>query len=135
MLQGLAGISIRIMVQLILAIGLLIVLAGVTLIIKPGWVFDHLRRNLEHPGFHALAVTARLLLGVLLIFQADLSRHPLAIEILGWISLLAALSLALMGRRNFIRLVSWTLDTLAPYSRIGGALAAAFGAFLVYAYV
>ena len=70
-----------------------------------------------------------------LIQQSNLSRFPIAIEVIGWISIVAAVSLAVMGRRNFNRLMSWALSVAKPFARIGGVIAAAFGAFLVYAFV
>jgi hypothetical protein len=40
-----------------------------------------------------------------------------------------------MGRRNFNRLMSWALSLSKPFGRVGGVVAVAFGAFLIYAFV
>jgi hypothetical protein len=77
----------------------------------------------------------RLVLGALLVTQADLSRFPLTIELLGWLAIVAALVLAAIGRRNFQRLLVWVLSVMAPFQRAAGVFAAGFGAFLIYAFV
>lgn len=123
------------MTELIIVFGALTFLAGVVIVISPEIIFGFLRRNLDEPAIHILAVVVRLILGALLILQSDLSKYPLVIEILGWLSIVAALSLAVMGRQNFIRLMSWALNFLKPFGRVGGVIAAAFGGFLVHAFV
>ncbi|MES9833666.1 MAG: hypothetical protein ABW139_15625 [Candidatus Thiodiazotropha sp. DIVDIV] len=122
------------MTTLIIVFGALILLAGVVIIINPETVFGYLRRNMEKLELHILAVIVRLIIGVLLITQASLSRYPLTIEVLGWLSIIAALTLAVIGRAKFRSLMSWALNTLKPYARFGGLFAAAFGIFLVYAF-
>jgi hypothetical protein len=123
------------MTELIIVFGALTFLAGVVIVVNPEVIFGFLRRNLDKPAIHILAVVVRLILGALLIFQTDLSKYPLVIEILGWLSIVAALSLAVIGRQNFIRLMSWVLNFLKPFGRVGGVFAAAFGGFLVHAFV
>lgn len=123
------------MTELIIVFGALTFLAGVVIVINPEIIFGFLRRNLDKPLIHILAVVVRIILGALLILQSDLSKYPLVIEILGWLSIVAALSLAVMGRQNFIRLMSWALNSLKPFGRVGGVIAAAFGGFLVHAFV
>jgi len=110
-------------------------LAGIIIVINPDIIFGFLRNNLNRLGLHILAVVVRLVLGVLLIIQSTLSKFPFVIEIIGWLSIVAAIFLAVMGRRNFNRLMSWALSFLKPFGRVGGVLAAAFGAFLIYAFV
>lgn len=123
------------MTELIIVFGALTLLAGVVIVINPEVIFGYLRHNLEKPALHILAVVVRLVIGVLLILQSDLSKYPLVIEILGWLSIVAALSLAVIGRQSFISLMSWALNFLKPFGRVGGVFAAAFGGFLVHAFV
>jgi len=92
------------MTQIIIVFGALTFLAGVIIVINPEVIFGYLRDNLDKIELHVLAVVVRLLLGALLIFQSDVSRFPLVIEVIGWLSIAAALLLAIMGRRNFNRL-------------------------------
>lgn len=123
------------MTELIIIFGALILLTGVVILINPEVIFGYLRSHLDKLIIHILAVVVRLIIGVLLINQSGLSKFPLVIEILGWLSIVAALSLAVMGRHNFQRLMSWALTFLKPYGRVGGVFAAAFGGFLIYAFV
>ena len=123
------------MTQLIIVFGALTLLAGIVILIKPEIIFGLLRNHSDKLILHILAVAIRMVLGVLLIVQSDDSRFPIVIDVIGWISIVAAFSLAVIGRRNFNRLMSWALSLLKPYGRAGGAFAAAFGAFLIHAFV
>lgn len=123
------------MTMLIIIFGALTLLAGIVIVINPEVIFSFLRNNLDKPELHILAVVVRLVLGVLLIYQAGISKFPFVIEIIGWLSIIAAIFLAVMGRSNFKRLMSWALSLVKPIGRVGGVLAAAFGTFLIYAFV
>lgn len=123
------------MILLIIVFGALTLLAGLIIILNPELIFGYLRNNLERPLLQVIAVTVRIVIGLLLITQASVSRYPLAIEILGWLSIVAAFTFAVMGRRNFKQLMTWALSLLKPFGRVGGIFAAAFGAFLIYAFI
>jgi len=123
------------MTQIIIVFGALTLLAGVIIVINPEVIFGYLRGNLDKIGLHIVAVVVRLVLGALLVSQSDLSRYPLAIDVLGWLSIVAALVLAVMGRCTFKRLMSWAFSLLRPYGRVGGIVAMAFGAFIIHAFV
>ena len=123
------------MTVLIIIFGALTLLAGVVIVINPEVIFSFLRNNLDKLILHILAVVVRLVIGVLLIHQSNVSKFPFVIEFIGWLSIVAAVFLAVMGRRNFNRLMSWALSLLKPFGRVGGVFAAAFGGFLIYAFV
>jgi len=123
------------MTLLIIIFGALTLLAGIVIVINPEVIFGFLRNNLDKLVLHILAVVIRLVLGALLIYQSNISKFPFVIEVIGWLSIVAAIFLAVMGRRNFNRLMSWALSLSKPFSRVGGILAVAFGAFLIYAFV
>jgi len=123
------------MTVLIIIFGALTLLAGIVIVINPEVIFGFLRNNLDKLVLHILAVVIRLVLGALLIYQSNISKFPFVIEVIGWLSIVAAIFLAVMGRRNFNRLMSWALSLVKPIGRVGGVLAAAFGAFLIYAFV
>jgi hypothetical protein len=84
---------------------------------------------------HILAVIIRLVLGVFMILESNVSRFPSLIEVIGWISIIAAIVLGIIGRRYFNSLMKWALSLSQPLGRIGGIFAMGFGAFLVYAFV
>jgi hypothetical protein len=123
------------MIVLIIIFGALTLLAGIVIVINPEVIFGFLRNNLDKLVVHILAVVVRIVLGVLLIYQSSVSKFPVVIEIIGWLSIVAAIFIAVMGRRNFNRLMSWALSFVKPFGRVGGVLAAVFGAFLIYAFL
>ncbi len=123
------------MTLLIIIFGALTMLAGIVIVINPEVIFGFLRNNLDKRSLHILAVVVRLALGALLIYQSSASKFPFVIEVIGWLSIVAAIFLAVMGRRNFNRLMSWALSLSKPFGRVGGVFAVAFGAFLIYAFV
>ena len=91
------------MTEVIIILGALTLLAGVIIVINPEVIFAYLRSNLDKMALHILAVVVRLIIGALLVNQSNLSKFPFAIEILGWLSIIAALFLTVMGRHNFHR--------------------------------
>ncbi len=123
------------MTVLIIIFGALNLLAGIVIVINPEVIFGFLRNNFDKLELHILAIVVRLVLGVLLIYQSNVSKFPFVIEIVGWLTIGAAIFLSVIGRRNFNRLMSWALSFVKPFGRVGGVLAAAFGAFLIYAFV
>lgn len=123
------------MITLIIIFGLLTALAGVVIVINPETIFGYLKKNVHKSSVHFLAVVLRLVLGILLIQYADVSRFPLAIQILGWLSIAAAVALAAIGRRGFQALMAWAFGMINRYGHIAGLVALAIGAFLVYAFV
>ncbi|MGF1758780.1 hypothetical protein L4D76_12715 [Photobacterium sagamiensis] len=123
------------MTVLIVLFGALILFAGIVIVINPEVIFGFLRNHLDKLILHILAVVVRLVLGVLLIHQSSVSKFPFVIEIIGWLSIAAAIIFAVIGRCHFKRLMSWALSLVKPIGRIGGVIAGAFGAFLIYAFV
>ena len=123
------------MTLVIIIFGALTLLAGIVIVINPENIFGLLRKNIEKLELQILAVVVRLILGALLIYQSGASKFPLVIEIIGWLSIVAAIFFAVIGRNNFIRIISWALSLAKPFGRVGGVLAVCFGAFLIYAFV
>ena len=123
------------MTLIIIIFGLLTSVAGILILINPETVFAPLRNNVEKPWLHVTAIAVRLILGVLLILYADVSRFPLIILIIGYLSIAAAGVFSIIGRQRFIRLMRWAFSFLQPWGRVGGLFAALFGGFLVYAFI
>ncbi|MEW8554313.1 MAG: hypothetical protein AB2605_10985 [Candidatus Thiodiazotropha sp.] len=123
------------MAYVIILFGLLILVAGVVILINPEVILGPIRDNSHKLSLHVAAVVVRLILGILLVTGSEYSRYPIVVEILGWLAIIAAITLALIGRSNFKRLMSWALSLVEPYGRVGGVLASLFGAFIVYAFI
>lgn len=123
------------MTQLIILFGALIFVAGIVIIARPPLILDMIQSNGEKTWLYLSAIGARVILGVILIQQAAISKFPLLIEMLGWISLVAAFLFTIMGRRRFTGMMYWILEKMKPYARVGGVFALIFGALLVYAFI
>jgi len=120
---------------IIMLFGTATIVAGIIIVINPESVFGLMRRKLESLGLHILAVVVRIIIGVALIICAVESKYPTAILVLGWISIVAASVLGIMGRTHFRRLMSWALSLKPSFGRIGGFFAILFGGFLIHAVV
>lgn len=120
---------------IITVFGIATIVAGIIIVINPETVFGLIRRKSESLGLHILAVVVRIILGAALILCATESKYPTTILIIGWISIVAASVLGIMGRANFMRLISWALSVSPSFGRIGGFLAILFGGFLIHAVV
>jgi len=123
------------MTAIIIIFGALTLLAGIIIIINPDIIFGYLKKYTEKLGLQILTIIIRLLLGAIFIYQSDVSKFPLVIEILGWLSIVSAIFFTVVGRNNFNRIMSWALSLAKPFGRTGGVVAVCFGAFLIYAFV
>lgn len=123
------------MTSIILFFGLMVFLAGAIILVNPEIVFGLLRNNFEKVSLQFLAIGVRAVIGILLIQYANQSKYPIVIELLGWLSIAAAITLGVIGRRRFLSLMSWALSVLKKYGRVGGLFAMAFGGFFVHAFV
>ena len=123
------------MILFIIIFSTLTCLAGIVILVNPGIVFGFLRKNSDKIELQIVAVAMRLILGAFLIYQSGASRYPFAIEIIGWLSVVAAVFFAVIGRNNFSRLMAWALSQVKTLGRVGGIIASAFGAFLIHAFI
>lgn len=122
------------MTALITLFGLFLILAGTSLIFRPQVVFGLLNNNLENTWLYTAAIVTRLIVGALLLYFASISKYPATINAIGWILIVAAVVLAVIGRNRFRRLVSWVLSVFEPYGHVGGIVSVCFGIFLIYAF-
>lgn len=117
-----------------------VLLAGISLCAFAVWGFVAPRKAMAwvKATMHAawgiwFAVVIRVVLGIALIAYAPSSRFPMIFEIVGWISLIAAVVAVLLGRDRLQKFVDWWLERFAPrVIRLWLLIALAFGGFLVY---
>ena len=119
----------------IIIFGALTCLAGIVILVNPELVFGLLQKNYAKIELQIVAVALRLILGVILIVQSADSKYPFVIEIIGWLSIVAAVFFIVIGRNNFLKIMSWALSQVKTLGRIGGVIASTFGAFLIYAFI
>ena len=123
------------MTVFIIIFGTLTCLAGIVIFVNPEIVFGFLRKHSAKIELQILAIAIRLILGTFLIYQSGASKYPFVIEIIVWLSIVAAVFFAVIGRNNFSRLMAWALSLVKTLGRVGGVFASAFGAFLIHAFV
>jgi hypothetical protein len=119
----------------IILLGLLITVMGAVLMLSPARLTQFMLGHSGDPWFHILAAAVRIVLGVILILYADETRFSTALTVLGWIALLAGVTIALTPPSRFQKMVAWAFDRFGRYLRIAALGAVVFGLFLVYAVV
>lgn len=80
----------------------------------------------------AVASVGRLLLGAALIIAAPESLFPNVFTILGWLAIIAAVGIVIMGQVRMRKMVNWFAEMPPLALRIWLLFAIAFGAFLIY---
>ncbi len=123
------------MTYIILLFGILILSGGALLIFKPDSIFSQFKRYGDSLGLHVFAVIVRIILGIALVIGAAESRYPVVLQILGWLTISAALVLSMIGRERFKGLINWAVGIKPLFQRLMGILAVLFGCFLVYAVI
>lgn len=118
--------------MLIVLFGVLICLAGLTILILPEKFKNFMNRWTGQPRF-LFAVIIRVVLGAILLSEAANLKFPLAMKIIGAISILAAVVLLLIGQERMDRFIDWWMRMTDNVLRVWSVLAIAFGAFFIYA--
>jgi hypothetical protein len=117
---------------LITLFGVLICLAGLVILIVPDQFRNAMNKWTGQPRF-LFAVIIRVVLGAILLSEAATLKFPLAMKIIGAISILAAVVLLLIGQERMDRFIDWWLKQSDKLLRVSSVLAIAFGAFFIYA--
>ncbi len=117
---------------LITLFGVLICLAGLVILIFPDQFRNAMNKWTGQPRF-LFAVIIRVLFGALLLSEAANLKFPLAMKVIGAISILAAVVLLLIGQQRMDRFIDWWMRMTDNVLRVWSVLAIAFGAFFIYA--
>ncbi len=120
------------MKTLIVLFGILICLAGFAILIFPVQFRNAMNKWTGQPRF-LFAVIIRVLFGALLLSEAANLKFPLAMKIIGAISIFAAVVLLLIGQERMDRFIGWWMKQSDNLLRVSSVLAIAFGAFFIYA--
>jgi hypothetical protein len=118
---------------IIVIVGICISAIALAVISVPGTLIE-LVKNLEvTTGLRVFASVVRILLGILMVYIADLTRFPLVIEWLGYLFILAGVGLLLVKNQLLQTMINWFLGFNLIAVRIAGVVALLFGGFLVLA--
>lgn len=78
------------------------------------------------------AVIVRIIIGAILLLEASNLKFTFVMQIIGGISILAAVVLLLMGQDRMDRMIDWFMKMADNVMRGWSVFAIAFGAFLIY---
>lgn len=123
-----------IMKLIIKLLGILILLIGVSLLIKPEIIFGWIEANLENRSLYIFAIVFRLAFGILLIIAAKKSNYPVVIKVIGFIAVIAAIVLIAIGQKSFQEFATSVIPDIRPYTAVVGLAAMVIGGFIVYAF-
>ena len=112
-------------------LGVLITVIGLAGLVRPQSLIN-LIQHWQSPVRFRIAIIARAVLGVVLLAIAAECRWPTFVQIIGVISILAAVGLLVMGRARLDSLITWWLGR-SDLIRLSALLAVVFGVLLVYA--
>ena len=118
----------------IVIFGILLILAGLSLVVDPTIVFNFISDKGENLWLYITAIVVRLVIGIFLIITATKTKYPSLVKIFGFVFVIAAFVLIFMGQDSFVDLISTLIPEFRPLGRFGGLLSMAFGGFFVYAY-
>jgi hypothetical protein len=117
----------------ILLIGVMYVLFGLVLLIKPKILLDWAKDYSERFGFQLGAAILGVAIGILFFLGAGVSKFPGFFEFIGIMALGGGVISIFLPPGNFKRLIAWELRIFSPYTLPLGLVEVAFGAFLIYA--
>ena len=121
------------MTNIVLLFGVLILLGSVTLIVNPKYILGIFVNYDDTPGLHIFAIIVRIILGIALVIAAADSKYPIALQILGWLTLIVVLVLSAIGRERFKSLIKWSLGINPSIQRVMGLFGILFGSLLFHA--
>ena len=115
-------------------IGILLLLSGISLLIKPEIIIDWMENNRVNTSLYIAAIVARFVFGILFIAAARESKYPGVIKFLGYLFILAGIIFTFIGQESFQNLMTALIPAVKPYAAVSGLLSIAFGGFLIYSF-
>ena len=114
--------------------GILLILAGISFIIYPEFLFGWLEDNTENSSLYISAIVGRFVLGILLIIAAKESKYPLFFKIFGYLAIIAAIVFIFIGHEIFQHFMASIIAEFKPYTLISGLIVMAIGGLFIYAF-
>ena len=121
------------MSDLVAILGGLIAVLGLLGLVRPTPFVDWVRSVWSKRDLLWVAVALRLFLGTLFILAAPECRAPLAMQVLGGITIAAGLSLPFVGSQRLRAFIDWWCRQSLSFVRIWMLAILALGGFLLYA--
>lgn len=116
-----------------------VMLFGAVVLVLSAWgiaapkrLIDLVRGVMDRDLGIYVAIIARVVLGLALLGAAQQSSFPQTFRVLGWIAIIAAVGLAIIGRDRVRRFVARFERLPAGFIRLWLIFGIAFGGFLIY---
>ncbi len=116
---------------IIALVGVLICLGGLVMLLAPE-KFKNVMNNWTGQPRFLFAIIIRVVLGAILLAEAASLRFPLAMKIIGGISIVAAIAILLVGQGRMDRIIDYWMRKPNNILRAWSVFAIAFGAFFIY---
>jgi hypothetical protein len=121
------------MSAIVAGVGIFLVGFGILGVIRPETLTRFVSASWQAPSGLYLAMAVRLTFGVALLGAASGSRFPNALLIVGILSIVSAVVAPFLGFERLRAFAEWWLARSSGLIRAWAGMAAAFGAFLVWA--
>lgn len=116
----------------VLIFGIVIAVLSIWGIYAPRRLIQIVKGVMEHDlGIH-FAVLVRLVMGAALILVAAGTRFPGVFAVLGWITIVAAVALPIVGKDRLRRFIAWFDRSSPGLVRLWLIFGITFGGFLIY---
>ena len=112
--------------------GVVIVALSVWGVVVPNRLIALVTGSMNRGAGLYVGIGSRVVLGVALIVAAPPAKFPTLFAVLGWISIAAAIALALFGRTRLRALLGWFERLPTTLVRLWLMVGVVLGAFLLY---
>jgi hypothetical protein len=117
---------------LVLILGIIVLVLAARGMVSPGSLVSMVKNAMDQNYGMYLAVIVRLILGAALIIVAPVSRFPVAFNVLGWLTLIAAVGVIIVGRERIRGVIAWFAQLSNLMIRLWLMFGMAFAGFLIY---
>ena len=122
----------QLLIYLLIALSVMITAMSAYGVLNPGGLVDRVNNVWVKNWGLPFAITVRLVMGVAMISVADSTRYPMAFIVLGWLALLAAVALPVMGKERVGRIIDAVSRQPATVMRLWCLFGVAFGLFIAW---
>ena len=119
-------------IMIVAFFGVTIMVSSLAGIISPDRLMRAVRSVMDQNWGIVFAVVVRIVLGVSLLLAARASKFVMPFQVLGWLALIAAAVLPVVGRNRLIFLLDWLQSLSGIFIRLWLVFGVLFGAFLLY---
>ena len=114
--------------------GILMLLAGISLLFNHEFIMGWIEDSMKNTSLYISAIVVRLIFGILFLAAARESKYPGVIKVFGYVFIIAAIILFLIGQERFQDFITALIPGVKPFAPVIGLVVMAFGSFLIYSF-